>query len=452
MSVVIGQPAQVSMVSITPTPESCLGDADGTLTALAAGGTAPYTYNWSNGDTGPVLTATSGMYNVSVSDANGCGPATGYGEIVPTGRPNLADAGPDRVVCPSGGPVYLNETVENAPSGAWSGGDGVFNGVFPNVDYTLGPGDIAAGSVTLTLVTIGNNVCPQDTDQIVLTIPQSFIGIHTDQVDALCDGTATGSATVVTQATDFTYLWQPGGQTSQSVDGLAAGPYSVTVYDDFFCDTTLSLTIGEPDEITLAALNSTNETCGGAANGTLTAVVSGGTAPYIYDWSTGDDTPSITTGAGTYTVSVTDANGCAPASGSGTIAATGQPNQAFAGDDVVACQGQYPVPLSGTVVNATGGQWSGGSGTVLGSGLSIQYQPTPAEVLAGGVDLVLTTTGNTTCPPASDTVHIALSNSFLNAALNPTNALCNGDQNGTIAFAPLSDGLLYQWDDPAGQQ
>lgn len=452
MFVVIGQPAQLSMVSITPTPESCLGDADGTLTAAATGGTAPYSYTWSNGATGPVLTATSGMYNVSVSDANGCGPATGYGEIVPTGRPNLADAGPDRVVCPSSGPIYLNETVENAPSGAWSGGDGVFNGVFPNVDYTLGPGDIAAGEVTLTLVTIGNTVCPQDTDQIVLTIPQNFIGIHTDQVDALCNGTATGSATVVTPATDFTYLWQPGGQTTQNVDGLAAGSYSVTVYDTFFCDTTLSLTIGEPAAIALAELTGTDETCGGAANGTLSAVVSGGTAPYTYTWSTGDTNASITAGAGTYSVSVTDVNGCAPATATGTIAATGQPNEANAGADVVACQGQYPVVLNGSVVNATGGQWSGGQGSILGAGLSIQYQPTPAEVLSGGVDLTLTTTGNSTCPPAQDVVHIALSNSFLNAALSPTNALCNGDQNGTIAFTPLSAGLQFQWNDPAGQQ
>lgn len=452
MLVNIGDPAVLSLVSMVPTMESCLGDADGTITATASGGTTPYNYTWSNGDTGPVLTATSGMYTVTVTDANGCGPATASSQITPTGLPNAAVAGPDLVSCPNSGPVYLNETVVNAPSGAWSGGDGVLNGVFPNIDYTLGPGDIAAGSVTLTLVTIGNDVCPQASDQMVISIPQHFIGLQAVHTDALCNGTATGSATVVTSSTDFTYGWAPGGQTGQSVTNLLAGAYTVTVVDTNGCDTTLQVNIAEPDAIAVASMNSTNETCGGLGNGLLQAVVSGGTAPYTYSWSNGSTAASITAGAGDYSVSVSDANGCAPAVGSGTIVATGLPNQADAGTDLVACQGQYPIALQGVVVNATSGQWSGGNGSILGSGLQVVYQPHPAEVLAGGVDLALVTIGNSTCPPDTDLVHINLSNSFLSAALDPSNALCAGDQNGSITFSPAIPGLVYQWDDAAAQQ
>lgn len=451
LAVTITAPAQLAMVSITPTPEGCLGDGDGTLTAVAGGGTAPYTFTWSNGSVGNVLTNTAGVYNVVVTDANGCGPATGYGEIVPTGLPNGANTGGDIVVCPDSGPIYLNESVTNAPSGAWSGGDGVFNGVFPNIDYTLGPGDIAAGSVTLTLVTVGNTVCPQASDEMVITIPQSFIGVIIDHTDATCNGAASGTATIVGQQPTFTYNWFPGGQTTPGITGLQAGDYTAWVYDQFGCRLVLNTTIGEPDAIAITGLNSTNETCGGAANGSLVPVVTGGTAPYQFSWSNGATGATLTAGEGAYTVVVTDANGCAPATATASIAATGQPNQANAGADLIACMGTYPIAVQGAVVNATGGQWSGGSGSILGNGLAIQYMPTPAEILAGGVDLTLTTTGNITCPPATDVVHIALSNAFLNAALSPTNALCNGDQNGSISFSPAQNGLTYQWNDANAQ-
>jgi PKD repeat protein len=451
LSILVNAPSQVAMVSMTPTPESCLGDADGTLTALATGGTAPYTYTWSNGSIGNVLTATAGTYTVTVTDVNGCAPASGIGVIVPTGLPNAADAGADRIVCPNGTPLYLNESVTNATSGAWSGGDGIFNGVYPDIDYTVGPGDIAAGTVTLTLVTVGNTVCPEASDSMVITIPRSFLGVSVTHTDAVCNGTATGSAEVVGQQPGFTYNWLPNGETSPSISGLSAGDYSVRVYDSFGCDTLMNITIGEPSVLALGALNSTNETCGGAANGELVAVVTGGTAPYAYTWSNGASSSAITAGAGTYTVSVTDANGCAPVSGSGTIVATGQPNQADAGSDVIGCLNDYPIALQGAVVNATGGQWSGGSGTILGTGLAIQYVPTPNEVLSGGVDLTLTTTGNTTCPPASDVVHITLSNAFLNASLTTTDVPCNGDADGAITFTPEIPGAQYLWNDPNAQ-
>lgn len=345
----------------------------------------------------------------------------------------------------------MTGSVTNAPNGVWSGGDGSFSGSFPTVYYTPGPGDLTTGTVTLTLATVGNTVCPQASDDLVVTIPHSFHGIATTTTDATCNSTATGSASVITQVTDFTYLWTPGGQTSQTITGVAAGGYSVRVTDQYSCDTVLNITIAEPTAIAIANLASVNETCGGAANGTLTTEVSGGTAPYAYAWSNGAASPTITAGTGSYTVSVTDAHGCAPATATGTITASGQPNQANAGPDLIGCMNAYPINVQGVVINATGGQWSGGAGTILGSGLSIQYLPAPAEVLAGGVDLTLVTTGNTTCPPASDVVHIALSNSFLSAALATTDAACNGDLNGAIVFSPSAPGMQYQWNDPLQQ-
>lgn len=451
MNVTISAPTAVLVQSVTPTNETCLGFGNGTLTAVGGGGTAPYTYSWSTGATGPVLTTTAGTYTVTVTDANGCTPATSTGTITATGAPNQASAGNDQITCMDSGPITLSGTVTNAPSGTWSGGTGTFSGTFPNVQYTPGVGDINNGSATLMLTTSGNTTCPSASDIMVVTIPHSFVDVTVSHTDATCNGTATGTAQVTTSNSGLTFVWDQGVATTATVTGLAAGAHSVQVTDPFGCDTVLNVTIGEPAALVIIGVNSTNETCAGQANGTLTATVTGGTTPYLYLWSNGSMGASITAGAGNYSVTVTDANGCAPVIASGTIAASGQPNIADAGPDLIGCMNAYPIAVQGAVTNASGGQWSGGSGSILGNGLNIQYMPTTAEVLAGGVDLTLTTTGNPTCPPVSDIVHIALSNSFLNAALTTSNALCNGNSNGSIAFAPASPGFSYLWNDPLAQ-
>lgn len=450
LSVMIGQPAPITLASIDHTDESCLGSNDGTVTVSANGGTAPYTFTWNNGSTGPQITVGAGAYNVSITDINGCTPAIGSAVVSPIGLPNGAEAGPDMVGCVGSLPIYLNEQVVNAPSGSWSGGTGTFNGTFPNVDYTPSAADFAAGSVTLTLTTVGNTTCPAASDSMVLLLPNSFVGIGIDATDATCFGTTTGSATVNIN-NGFTFLWSPGGATTASINGLAAGDLSVQVTDSLGCTTTLATTIGQPEALSMGDVTSTNETCAGLANGTLTATVTGGTGPYTYTWSNGATGASINAMAGTYTVSVTDINGCAPAIGTGTIVATGQPNIADAGTDLIGCVNNYPIAVQGAVQNATGGTWSGGTGTILGTGLNIQYHPSNAEIIAGGVDLTLTTTGNTSCPPVSDVVHITLSNGFLNAALATTNAACSGSQNGAIAYTPELPGNSYQWNDANAQ-
>ena len=453
LTTVIGQPTAVSIASLVVTDEACSGTGNGTIIAAGAGGTAPYTYTWSNGETGPVLTAgNAGTYTVSVTDARGCTPATGTATIGTTGLPNIASAGADPVSCNGSLQVALGGSVTNATSGSWTGGTGAFSGTWPTISYTPGAADISAGAVTLTLTTIGNTTCPPATDQLVLDLPNSFDGVITTATDAHCFGTLTGTAAVTPAITGASYSWNdPSAQTTATATGLAAGNYTVIIMDSFDCTTSLDVAIDQPAAISLLGLLSTNETCAGLGNGLLVANASGGTAPYAYTWNTGATGTTLNAGAGTYSVNVTDANGCTPASGTGTIAATGQPNTANAGNDLIGCMNAYPISVSGSVQNATGGSWSGGFGPITGTGLNIQYSPTVNEVLAGGVSLVLTTTGNTSCPPASDTVRISLSNAFLNAQLSTTDVLCNGSSDGMIAFSPNNVQNTYLWNDPSAQ-
>jgi len=450
LTTTVGQPAALILSSVTPTNEACLGTGDGSATATATGGTAPYSYQWSNGDTGSSITETSGTYIVTVTDANGCLPVTGSTIIGAFGLPNQANAGPDVVICPGQFPIYLNESVVNATGGIWSGGSGTMNGSWPNYEYTPSATDIANGYVTLTLTTVGNTTCPPASDTMLLTLPDNFASVAITPTDATCYGLSTGSATV-TSGNGFTYMWDPSAQTTATATGLAAGDHTVVVTDSYGCFVTLNTTIGQPNIIALGNVTATNETCAGDANGSLTVNPSGGTAPYSYTWSNGGNTASISAAAGNYSVSVTDANGCAVANGSGTIVATGQPNTASAGPDLVGCMNAYPIAVQGAVQNAVGGQWSGGSGIFMGNGLSVQYMPTSSEIINGGVDLTLTTTGNNSCPPASDVVHITLSNGFLQAALTTTNASCNGTATGTIVFTPQNSDFSYLWNDLQAQ-
>lgn len=452
ISTSIGPVAAVSIADLVATDESCAGLNNGTATVTATGGTPPYAYTWSTGASTPSITAGAGTYTVSVTDANNCAPATGSIIINAGAQPNQADAGNDAVACVGAGAVALNGTVTNATGGQWSGGSGSFSGTWPSVEYMPGVADIAAGSVTLTLTTTGNTACAPATDQVIITIPNSFGGLSTTSTDNTCNGAAEGTASVVPSNANFLYQWSDGSaQTTSTATNLTAGSYTVLVTDGFGCSTSLSATVNQPSATAITGITSTDETCAGMANGTASVTVTGGTPPYSYLWNNGATTASISAVAGTYIVGVTDANNCSVVVASTVINALGQPNQANAGPDLVACLGGYPVQLDGDVVNATGGQWSGGNGSFVSNGVDAQYVPTPAEISTGSVTLTLTTTGNSVCPPASDAVTISLSNAFLNAALSPTSIACNGDANGSIAFTPPVAGNSYAWNDSQGQ-
>ena len=452
LNTTVDEPNAITLVSLTVVDESCAGFGNGTITAVASGGTQPYNYSWSNGASGAVLSAGAGTYTVTITDANGCTPATGTATINAAAQPNQVNAGPDVVGCVGSFPIALNGSVVNATGGSWSGGNGSFSGTWPNVNYDPSSIDLGNGGVTLTLTTTGNSNCPAVSDQIYINLPNSFANLAISSTNATCYGSTTGTASVTPNDPSFNYQWNdPASQTTANATNLPAGTWDVVVTDAFGCTATQSAVITQPAAMSLLGLTVVDESCAGFGNGSISSSVTGGTQPYYYTWSNGASIASITAAAGTYSVSITDANGCTPATGTATINATGQPNQVNAGPDLVGCLNSYPIALQGSVTNATGGVWSGGAGTILAPGVSTQYMPSTGEIAAGGVTLTLTTTGNTTCPPVSDDVFIALSNAFLSAALSTTNVDCYNNGNGSIAFTPDVAGNSYLWNDALAQ-
>jgi aminopeptidase-like protein len=145
----------------------------------------------------------------------------------------------------------------------------------------------------------------------------------------LCFGASTGSIDVSVSGgtSPYTYNWG-GGITTQDRSGLAAGTYTVTVTDANACTKTVSATITQPSALTVSETN-VDVLCFGANTGSIDVTVSGGTSPYTYNWGGGITTQDRTgLAAGTYTVTVTDANSCTKTvSATITQPATGWPER-----------------------------------------------------------------------------------------------------------------------------
>ena len=130
------------------------------------------------------------------------------------------------------------------------------------------------------------------------------------QTNVSCFGLLNGSVSLnVTGGTGaYTYLWS-NGMSGASITGLAAGLYTGTVTDAGGCESVVNVTIGQPSQI--QATSTTTPTSNGQNNGSATVHATGGTSPYIYQWSNGmSGTTASNLATGNYTVTVTDAAGC----------------------------------------------------------------------------------------------------------------------------------------------
>jgi len=128
-----------------------------------------------------------------------------------------------------------------------------------------------------------------------------------------CHGGSNGSAneTITGGSSPYTYLWTPSAQTVATATGLSAGTYTIGVTDACGTTASASVAITQPLVLAATATTTTNVTCHGSNTGATGSTVTGGTTPYSYLW-TGGSTNATATGltAGSYTLSVTDMNGC----------------------------------------------------------------------------------------------------------------------------------------------
>ncbi|NDB35298.1 MAG: T9SS C-terminal target domain-containing protein, partial [Flavobacteriia bacterium] len=166
--------------------------------------------------------------------------------------------------------------------------------------------NLPAGTYTVTVTDA--NGCTSTSTIVITEAP--VLSLNTTQVNVLCTGGNTGSIdlTISGGSPSYTSLWS-NGSTNQDLSNLSAGTYTVTVTDASNCVSSAMVTISQPLALTLST-TSTNATSG-MMNGTAGTVASGGVPPYAYLWSQGGTSASLSgLGAGVYSVTVTDANGC----------------------------------------------------------------------------------------------------------------------------------------------
>lgn len=290
---------------------TCNGATDGTATANVSGGCLPYTYLWSNGQTTQTATGLgAGSYTVTVTDANG----SSESESITLTEPDALEidgyelseyVGGSGVSCNGASDGDIDISVVGGSTCepydiTWTGPNG-FTASSQNLT------GLEAGSYTVTILDI--NGCSTSATYTI-TEPTTLVATCSAE-DALCNGDANGSVSVsVTGGTEpYSYSWS-NGSTDASQSGLTAGTYVVTVTDANGCTATCNATVGQPNILT-AVVVVQDETLVNGCNGSATVNPTGGTPPYSYEWSNGGTTQTITDlCAGTYTVTVYDANMC----------------------------------------------------------------------------------------------------------------------------------------------
>jgi gliding motility-associated-like protein len=297
---------------------------------------------------------------------------------------------------------------------------------------------LGVGSYT---VTIKDAACGTGIDSVTLTNPTAPT-ITPSTTAITCFGTNNGAASVnVTGGTPgYTYAWTPVGGTNANASNLSAGTYTCTVTDASGCTQKDSMIVTEPTQLRDSITAFTNATC--LVPGNATVGVKGGTGTYTYNWlpSGGTGTTGTALSAGTYTVHVTDKNGCMD-SATVTITNPGAPTATTTTTNVVCFGGKSGsatiTPAGGTAPYTYSWSPSGGAG------------PTATNLSAGTYSC--TVTDKNGCNVTS-VVTITQAPAIRDSVISITNASCFGLSDGSIAVGTKGGAapLGYSWSPSGG--
>ena len=322
----------------TGSTNSACGGATGSATVSnLTGGAQPYFYLWSNGATTSSITNVApGTYSVVVTDASGCKSTSTQVVVGSTNSLAATVKNIDAVCTKIMGTITVTPTGGTAPYTFSSSLGTNTTGIFSNV---------GVGNYTVTVTDAGNCGSAQVAASIKNTMP--VLSTNVIASNAKCTS-SNGSITLVTSGGTVPYTFDGGTikNTTGSFTGLAKGTYNFVITDAAGCQTIATAKIDSSSDIITANIVSKNASCTGS-DGVITVTSSGGTAPYTYTSSIGNNTNGIFAGlnSGNYTVTVTDASGCKSAA-------------------IPAVVKNASTTLS-TVVNVTSAKCSSNSGAVL---------------------------------------------------------------------------------------
>ncbi len=285
---------------------TCSGGTDGSIDLSTSGGTAPYSWSWSGGQTSEDISSISaGTHTITITDDNGC---VFSDDVVVSTLPDIT--------------ISLNSSLNevcSADNGAIdidvTGGSGSYGFSWDNGATTEDLTAIGAGTYNVT-VTDANGCTGNNGFSIINDVSNCsafcFLNIVTETVvDENCgDGTGSIDVTVMDATNPYITSWSTGA-TSDDISGLNVGTYTITVIDANQCEVTEDIVVNNTSGTLAISANSvSNENCGND-DGSIDITVVGGTAPYTFAWSNAATTEDISgLSAGTYDVTITDNAGC----------------------------------------------------------------------------------------------------------------------------------------------
>lgn len=423
IAVVINEPT-VLTVNAVANNLTCFSQSDGSATATPSGGTAPYSYLWSDGatTTSTISGLTAGIYSVTVTDANGCSATTNV--TIFSGNSLTASFIPTDATCGvCDGSATINVGVGSGPySYLW----------MPINKNTQTVSNLCPGAYSVDVTNILG--CTQ-TFNVLISNPNGP-DITTSSDSTSCNNSCDGVAwtEIITGTSPFIYQWDDITlQTNDTATGLCAGLYNVIVQDSLGCISVDSIRIDEPVQI-LSNISTTPVSCNGVCDGTATVNPSGGIGAYTVSWSNGDaGLMADSLCAGNHSVTITDANGCSITK---NFTLTN------------------PTPITNTLTTTSttcNGDCDGTTLTIASGGTppySYSWDSAPSQLNSLATSLcaglyTVTVTDSRGCIQ-SDTISV-ITPPVLTTSSVVTDAICNGQSSGSIVTTPAGGVPLYAY-------
>ena len=437
---------------------SCYNGTDGAITTNASGGTGPYTYDWYNNDS---TNLSSGNYSVTITDLTGCSVT----ESIVLTEPNSLSSNftQTNVSCygfNNGGAIV---NFSGGATGTITGDTNYILGwagtisplYFPTTTFNTATlpnpyNSVPAGIYPYTVTDLNGCI---DSNTIIITQPDS---LHSNLIvsnysgyNISCNGFSNGSIDIQAGGgtAPFTYYFNGSLITNTSISGLSAGTYTDSIIDANDCVFTETITLTEPSTTISASLTSTNISCNGLNNGSITINSNGGTGSHMHSINGGAfQSSNVFSGlaVGPYSINTKDANNCTIAN----YAIISEPTPIVINLDSSTNITVYAVNDGALFTSSSGG---GSSLTYLWSGPN-GYTSTNEDIdsLVAGT-YYLTATSNNTCS-STDTFYVTMP-PLLTAHLDSVIDLsCNGVCNGKLYITPDggSPGNTYLWTGPNG--